>query len=310
MKIILVSIIFLILFSGCVQKSNEFTLMHDGIERTYLLYVPSDYNAVNAYPLLVVFHGGGENAQTMERKTRFSDLAEKEKFIAVYPNGIGFLGDKVLSWNSGYLKSYASEKNADDVAYTKMLIEKISSEYNINPDMVYAAGHSNGAMMAYRVGAELSDKFAVIASVSGSIGGSESENAPTYIIPIPEYPVSVIAIHGKKDQHVLYEGGKSVLGVGAQRDRVDMAAIDSVDFWAQYNECAEEHNFPFNESETVFVDDFSLCEGGSEVILYTLENGDHGWPGARDGIDGSSNPELDATYIIWDFFKNHPKVQK
>ena len=107
--------------------------------------------------------------------------------------------------------------------------------------MIFVAGHSNGAMMAYRFGAEFSNKIAAIASVSGSIGGKPTENSELYIIPKPSEPISVIVFHGKKDKLVLYDGGEIIYGF----IKIDLSVQEAISFWpgskyADYDEPTQE----------------------------------------------------------------------
>ncbi len=52
------------------------------------------------------------------------------------------------------------------------MIEELQFTYNIDSGRIFVTGHSNGGMMTYRLGAELSDIVAAIAPVAGTIGGS------------------------------------------------------------------------------------------------------------------------------------------
>jgi len=44
-------------------------------------------------------------------------------------------------------------------------------------------------------------------------------------------------------------------------------------------------------------------KNGTEVVLCTIVNGEHWWPGS----DKDPYREISATDVIWDFFENHPK---
>ncbi|MBS0012966.1 MAG: hypothetical protein KFF46_03255, partial [Desulfobacterales bacterium] len=60
-----------------------------GFRRSYRVHMPAGSAGDGKLPLLVMLHGAFETAKTMERLTGFSDLADRENFIVVYPNGIG-----------------------------------------------------------------------------------------------------------------------------------------------------------------------------------------------------------------------------
>src|SRR5208282_2572641 len=163
--------------------------------RTYLLHLPPVYDGKRLLPLVIVLHGGGGNAPGAVRMTGFSEKADKGGFVVVYPNGSGRLKTRLLTWNSGNCCGYALDNNVDDVGFIRALIDELVKTRSIDPKRVYATGMSNGGMMTYRLGCELSDKIAAIAPVAGALSVENCQ---------PTNPVSVIIFHGTADEHVLY----------------------------------------------------------------------------------------------------------
>ena len=47
------------------------------------------------------------------------------------------------------------------------------------------------------------------------------------------------------------------------------------------------------------------CASGTEVDLYSIVGGKHGWPGGS----GEPSVDFDAARMIWDFFNSHPEPQ-
>jgi len=283
--------------TGCI--SDKQYLIHDGRIRTYIVHLPPVYDGKKPLPLIIALHGGGGNAQHMEEKTGFSLKADEEGFIVVYPDGTGRLRNRFLTWNAGYCCGYAFENNVDDVGFIRVLIKKLQNTYKIDSNRIYVTGHSNGAMLTYRVGAELSDVIAAIAPVAGSIGGYATNESSLWIIPEPTYPVSVIVIHGRLDSHVPYDGGH---GKNASGSRVDLSVNESIAFWVEYNGCNPTPQTNITNNGSVIVDTYSGGRNGTEVVLYTLVNGGHWWPGSNYQYQNFS-----ATDVIWDFFSKHPK---
>ena len=101
------------------------SLTFDGLQRTFIIHLPTPFEDSHPLPLVFDFHGGGGNAQSQMRVSGFNDLANEKSFIVIYPNGSGFLGDKILTWNGGTCCGYSVKKNIDDVgliAHVELLI--------------------------------------------------------------------------------------------------------------------------------------------------------------------------------------------
>ena len=65
------------------------SLTVDDRKRTYLVHVPKSYDGSKPFPVVLVYHGGGSNAEQMVRFCGLNEKADQAGFIAVYPNGTG-----------------------------------------------------------------------------------------------------------------------------------------------------------------------------------------------------------------------------
>jgi len=260
------------------------TLTVNGLERTYLVHLPSNYDGKTALPLVLVLHGATESAESVERLSAMSEKADKEKFIAVYPRGTGTLP----TWNSGACCAYAMREKIDDVGFFRALLDKLQKDYSIDAKRIYATGISNGGMMSYRLACEMSDKFAAISPVEGA-----QDNACT-----PAEPVSVIIFHGTADHLVPFNGGSTPYQMGSKRS--DTPVVETIAFWLKQDGCSTQAKH--EEAKEVHIDKYSNCKDGSAVELYAVQGGHHMWPGVR--ISGNS---VAATDLMWAFFAAHPK---
>lgn len=95
---------------GPAGSSIDHTMVVDGISRSFRLRVPRSYDAARPAPLVMAFHAYYETSYDFERITRFSDVAEKEGFLVVYPQGFGDINAEAAgddgapgwqSWNGG-----------------------------------------------------------------------------------------------------------------------------------------------------------------------------------------------------------------
>ena len=85
MRLFITALVCLISLSMFGQLSNE-SILVDGLNRTYLLYLPSGFNSNESLPLVLNFHGGSGTANDQLYTADMRDLADEENFILVYPN--------------------------------------------------------------------------------------------------------------------------------------------------------------------------------------------------------------------------------
>jgi polyhydroxybutyrate depolymerase len=282
------------------------SLNYQGRSRAYLIHVPPSYDGSRPLPLVLILHGGMGNAAGTEKLTGLSAKADKEGFIAVYPNGTGLLGDRILTWNVGWGYGYALRNNVNDVGFLKALVANLENRYSIDRNRVYATGISNGAMMSYRLASEASDVFAAVAPVSGAAAGQKNASSPLVVFPAPARPVSVIAFNGRMDRMVPYDGGQ---GMGVT-NAVYQPVSYSISNWVGFDGCPPNPTRQVSADGNVITDSYAGGRGGSEVVLVTINNGGHAWPGAAgpawQGGDQPAN-DISANDVMWDFFVRHPK---
>ena len=276
----------------------EHTIEVGGRRRSYLLHLPKAHDGKTALPLVVVFHGGGGNAQSAVRMSRMDATADRETFLVAYPNGTGPYEGALLTWNAWNCCGPALDDKVDDVSFVRRLVEALQKDHKVDAKRIYATGLSNGGMMTHRVGCELSDIFAGIAPVAGALNTDDCR---------PEHPVSVAIVHGTEDKNVRFEGGRPLRTADPQHPRVDRPVSYAVEFWVKHNRCKPE---PVRARQgRVRQEVYAECAGGAAVELHAVEGGGHAWPGGRKGRLTADEPatELSASDLMWGFFERHPK---
>lgn len=288
---------------GTYEQATDFRF--NGLRRTYLVHVPEGYDGSRPIPLLVAIHGAFSSAGEMERITGFSRMADREGFVALYPNGIGLFG-WLRHWNSGHCCAKAREAGIDDVGFLDAVIGEVTARLNIDPERVYVTGHSNGGMMTYRYAAERAGRVAAAAVVAGTIGGKPSAAEQEWRVPDPGSPVPIIAFHGTADSNVPYEGGPDFRG----RGNTWISADASARFWADRNGCPSAPLTTTLYGGRVEVKTWQPCREGSSTRFYRLNGWGHAWPGPcfKDADGPYPGDEFDAAEIIWDFFKFHRRT--
>ena len=286
------------------QRGKFQTLNVNQLERRYILRAPGDLKPGELLPVVFVFHGGSGNAAGMERLSKFTPLAETERFIVVYPEGVE------KNWNDGRTleKSRAHRENLDDVGFINALLDKLLKENSADPRRIYACGISNGAIFSHRLGMELSARIAAIAGVCGSLAEALEDKFA------PANPVSVLIINGDDDPMAPYNGGE----ITFKRGRIS-STDDTIKKWVQANGCdasgtkGEPLDKVRRDGTRVLTTTWSGGRAKTEVVLMKVEGGGHTWPGGNQYLPelviGKTSREFDATATLWEFFKRHAKAK-
>jgi polyhydroxybutyrate depolymerase len=178
-----------------MDKTNE-TIVSSGVTRRYILYVPKSYDRSKATPLVISIHPAATWPAVEMAISQWNDLAERYRFIVVYPAGSGVLfggfGPGPDVWPG----------DPEDAKFVSDLVDKLQREYNIDPSRIYANGMSNGGDMAIVLSCQLPDRIAAVGSVAGAYPQSE-EFCPS------SKPVPIVMFHGTADKLAPYQGGKS-----------------------------------------------------------------------------------------------------
>ena len=181
--------------------------------RTACVHVPNGYRSGN--PLVVVLHGAGGSGELMLDRHGWRAKADAEGFLVVAPDGLPASPDAVPSflanprlWNSGQLNRWAPRNGPDDVRFVADLLETLRDQFAHDERRVYVTGHSNGASMTFRLGAELSDRLAGLAPVAGLIAVRDAR--PARVLP-------TLYIIGTRDPFQPLDGGEVKLPWGRRR---------------------------------------------------------------------------------------------
>lgn len=284
----------LALASPAVARDLNETINVNGETREYLLHIPNNLGAGKRPPLVILLHGGGGGPNSIMRSSGMNALADREGFIAVYPAGVDSPGPFVKgTWNAGGCCGASMRNDEADVLFISRLIDKMLATQNVDAKRVYVGGMSNGAMLSHRVAATLSDKVAAAAIVSGAIFQSQ---------PPARTPVSLLIFHGMQDTTVPYNGGYSPNKMVANNQSLPFkSAPQAFAYWSQQDGCSGP---PLTQQGKSFtLQTASRCAGGNAVVMYSMPKGTHEWPRASS----STTAGVDATTLMWNFFKAHPK---
>jgi polyhydroxybutyrate depolymerase len=272
-----------------------------GFNRDYLVHIPTGFSSRKSHPLVVVIHGAFSSASEFADITGFSDLADEETFVVIYPNGVGIFGF-LRHWNAGFCCAYAAENTIEDTSYVKQIIDDSLERLPIDRRKVYLVGFSNGGMLVYRFAAEYPEYPAAIASVSATIGAKDINAQKEWKLATPEQPVTAFIAHGTADTSIPYDGGFRQETGG----EISFYSVNqSVAFWLKANQCSAHHSVQTLSAGAIELKYWGTCKKNSKVKQVSIKNWDHQWPGSHyTGKRSSTDPlfKYDLTRVIWDFF--------
>ena len=243
----------------------------DGQDRSFRVFRPQKLR--ESTPLVVVMHGWGFTAKRTERQYGWDALATSQRFVVAYPLGIG------RSWNAGGgCCGAAAQRRVDDVAFISAMVERLTDVLPIDDQRIYAAGMSNGGVLAYALACRTSLFAAIGAVATTQIGACEKP-----------HPTSLMHVHGLADPIVRYDG-KAGLFPATQ----PVPAV--LENWLRIDKCRK----PTQSRRGAAAIARAACADGREVTLVVIGGEGHTWP-SRDG----SRAPWDATAELWRMFSRH-----
>ncbi|MDR7079779.1 poly(hydroxyalkanoate) depolymerase family esterase [Neobacillus niacini] len=296
----------------------------------YKLYVPGEYNSDKESPLLVMLHGCGQNPDDFAAGTNMNTLAEKEKFLVLYPDMNHLLNpldpagyNPFGCWNWFLDKNQHRGKGHPKLIYG--IINEVKSKYKIDSNKVYAAGLSAGGSLACILGVTYPDVFNGI----GICSGLAYDAANVFFLTDPmaeeakksmekgvhdpyacgnsafqemgEYKkkIRVVVFHGICDTTVHPINGQQVITQWAQTNFLVEGGIGLADV----TPALVKSDIINGNSYTQHV--YNDGDGEPLLELWMIDKMGHTWSGGRPNGSYTDPSGPNATEIIWDFFSKH-----
>jgi poly(3-hydroxybutyrate) depolymerase len=203
-------------------------------------YVPT---GINKPPVVFFIHGANGSGNEFEGTTQGNKVADKEKFIAVYPSAS----------SSGAAGTWADMRGTGDFPFLLAVLDTLDKRYSIDRNRVYMTGFSQGGFISFVAGCKYSDIFAAIAPVSGHAASGCTIKRP----------VSVF------------------LTFGAQEDKV--AFVNDLNIWLKLDSCPSKPTItnPYpqsNPKSKVTRLTYGPCAQGTYVVMDSISGQGHMWP--------------------------------
>jgi polyhydroxybutyrate depolymerase len=265
------------------------SFVSSGERREYLLYVPPSYDRSKPTPLVISLHGAGGWGAMQKEISQWNAEADRRGFIVVYPSGVDGQGPRIWRADGG-------PRQAKDVKFISDLIDTLSSAYNIDATRIYANGFSNGGGMSFVLSCTLADRIAAV----GMVGAA---HLLAWNRCADRRPMPMIAFHGTADNAAPYNGGMSWVA-----DKPFPSIPRWTANWARRNGCAE-RSVEWPVAGDVTRIEYPNCAQRAAVVLFRIEGGGHTWPGTppfAEWFTGMTTQSIDATGVMWAFFRAHP----
>jgi polyhydroxybutyrate depolymerase len=268
-----------------------------GFQREWLLF-PAPAGA----PLVIFLTGTGGTAAWADHETGWSKLAAREGFALAIPEALppdpakprSFLANPPR-WNDSSPAIFA-QSETDDVALLDVLIDHAIQHLGAARQRVFVTGFSNGAGMAFRYASERAERIAAIAPVAGHCWVAD---------PRPSGPVPTLYTVGTTDLLLPIRGGEVRLPWNNRLVRRP-PVNETLERWAIAIGCSPIPSLQRDDG-TVRIDRYP---GPVRFDAVTVEGLGHHWPGGRAQLNartaGPPSDAVDATEMIWEFFKHLP----
>ncbi len=275
------------------------SIVHSGITRKYMYYIPNGYAETGRLPVVFFLHGMGASSQIAVNVLgpQYHARSERDRAVVVYPEAVS------KHWNDRLGGSYPLTDHVDDVGYISTLIDLFVNEFKGDPSRIYVSGSSNGGMMTYRLSVDIPQKIAAIAPFISAISPEVARQSQS------AEPVPIIITSGTADTVIKWTGGR----VNPTRTPALLSGDENIKYWIIRNKVADKARIQVlpdiepGDHSTVEVQTY---EGKHEVVLYKIINGAHQHPTLREvgkPLVPGKNMDYNSFETVWDFMMRFRK---
>ncbi len=271
-------LLFLLPLSFCLESiaaDLDKTITVDGLERQYIVHLPTGYSNSGKWPVIFALHGGGGNAKNTVSFYHLNGLADTRGYIIVYPNAL----NKSWSMKGISSKVKGNSQDIDDVKFISVLMDTLIAGYHADPKRFFCTGISRGGIFSLFLAGKLSDRVRAIAPVCASLPQSVIGDYSF------KHPTPILLINGTGDPLISYTGGKGRFNTsGGTAEEYDMLPTEElVRKLNALNNCTAKPvtaNMPDTDPrDGCTAVKYTYSCDATTLVFIKIENGGHTWPG-------------------------------
>lgn len=275
---------------------HHLSMLHDSVNRQFLMIVPSSYNPPNNSTLMFCFHGGTQTIQSFVYnqidsingggREELFQKADSMGMILIFPQALVNNTAGYTLWNDKDLYPQTTSPY-DDIGFVLHMIDTITQSLSVDTSRIYISGFSNGADFTQFLAGQIPCTFAAAAAIAGRTANQASQVDTTLVFNLPaSTPIAVMIVRGKQDSSVPYFGGLNNNGTNTS------SVFQDLQYWLNSNFCNQNSFTSFNIGDTVETRTYNNCSGQTQVKVVSVKYMGHHWPDANDNYFWNANTEI------------------